>query len=69
MQTTYPIQISPQARASDTQPGMTECFKLYITGRDFGNGFSLLNVAKDQAARFHIQVDAKALRHEQKNSP
>ena len=55
----HPIEISPLARASDTKPGVTERFELYITGREFGNGFSELNDAEDQAARFHSQVAAK----------
>jgi lysyl-tRNA synthetase, class II len=55
----HPVEISPLARASDNQPGVTERFELYITGREFGNGFSELNDAEDQAARFHAQVDAK----------
>ncbi len=55
----HPVEISPLARASDTKPGVTERFELYITGREFGNGFSELNDAQDQAARFHAQVAAK----------
>ena len=55
----HPVEISPLARASDTQPEVTERFELYITGREFGNGFSELNDAEDQAARFHSQVAAK----------
>ena len=55
----HPVEISPLARASDTKPGVTERFELYITGREFGNGFSELNDAEDQAARFHAQVAAK----------
>ncbi|MEN9689007.1 MAG: Lysine--tRNA ligase, partial [Pseudomonadota bacterium] len=55
----HPVEISPLARASDTQPDVTERFELYITGREFGNGFSELNDAEDQAARFHAQVNAK----------
>jgi len=55
----HPVEISPLARASDTQPDVTERFELYITGREFGNGFSELNDAEDQAARFHAQVAAK----------
>ena len=38
---------------------MTERFELYITGREFGNGFSELNDAEEQAARFQAQVAAK----------
>jgi lysyl-tRNA synthetase class 2 len=55
----HPVEISPLARASDSNPGVTERFELYITGREFGNGFSELNDAEDQAARFLAQVDAK----------
>ncbi|MCZ4312718.1 lysine--tRNA ligase [Comamonadaceae bacterium G21597-S1] len=55
----HPVEISPLARASDTNPAVTERFELYITGREFGNGFSELNDAEDQAARFHAQVEAK----------
>jgi len=55
----HPVEISPLARASDSNPGVTERFELYITGREFGNGFSELNDAEDQAARFHSQVAAK----------
>jgi lysyl-tRNA synthetase class 2 len=55
----HPVEISPLARASDSQPELTERFELYITGREFGNGFSELNDAEDQAARFHAQVNVK----------
>jgi lysyl-tRNA synthetase, class II len=55
----HPVEISPLARASDSNPGVTERFELYITGREFGNGFSELNDAEEQAARFNSQVVAK----------
>lgn len=55
----HPVEISPLARASDKHPEVTERFELYITGREFGNGFSELNDAEEQAARFHGQVAAK----------
>ena len=55
----HPTEISPLARANDNNPEITERFELYITGREFGNGFSELNDAEEQAARFAAQVNAK----------
>ena len=55
----HPTEISPLARANDDRPEVTERFELYITGREFGNGFSELNDAEEQAARFNMQVTAK----------
>lgn len=55
----YPIEVSPLARESDTRPGITERYELFITGREIANGFSELNDPEDQAARFHAQVKAK----------
>ncbi len=55
----YPIEVSPLARASDTQPEITERFELFMTGREIANGFSELNDPEDQAQRFQSQVAAK----------
>lgn len=58
--TGYPEEVSPLARRSDREPGLTDRFELFIAGREIANGFSELNDPRDQEGRFLQQVADRA---------
>jgi lysyl-tRNA synthetase class 2 len=55
----YPTEVSPLSRMNDADPFLTDRFEFFIAGREIANGFSELNDAEDQAARFRAQVERK----------
>lgn len=68
--TEYPTEVSPLARASNDNVEVTDRFEFFLGGREIANGFSELNDAEDQAARFKKQVanfeagDAEAMHYD-----
>jgi len=57
--TMYPAEVSPLARRNDEDPHVTDRFEFFVGGREIANGFSELNDAEDQEARFKQQVAEK----------
>jgi lysyl-tRNA synthetase, class II len=55
--TGFPVEVSPLSKVSRENKQVAERFEPYIFGREIGNGFSELNDAEDQEARFKKQIE------------
>jgi lysyl-tRNA synthetase, class II len=52
----YPVELSPFARRTDSDPAFTERFEYYTAGMELGNAYSELTDADEQATRFAEQA-------------
>ena len=57
--TSFPVEVSPLARASRDKPGFVDRFELFIDGKEIANGFSELNDPDEQFERFSDQLSQR----------
>jgi lysyl-tRNA synthetase class 2 len=58
--TQHPVDLSPLARRSDTNPGCVDRFQLVVNGWEIVNAYSELIDPVDQAQRFEDQIKARS---------
>jgi lysyl-tRNA synthetase, class II len=56
----YPVELSPFAKRSPDDPGLTERFEAFCNGMEISNGYTELNDPVDQRARFESARAAAA---------
>jgi lysyl-tRNA synthetase class 2 len=57
--TGHPVEISPLARADQSDPYLTERFELFVGARELANGYSELNDPIEQRLRFEDEQKMK----------
>ena len=65
--TMHPVDVSPLAKRSPTDPRLTERFELFICHSEMGNAFSELNDPIDQRERFVKQMELRERGDEEAN--
>ena len=58
--TMYPVEVSPLAKRSPSDPYLTERYEMFVCGCEMGNAFTELNDPMDQYERFKVQVEKRA---------
>ena len=58
--TMYPVEVSPLAKRSPSDPYLTERYEMCVCGCEMGNAFSELNDPNDQYERFKAQAAKRA---------